>query len=232
MLSRQALAVLFLLFAWLLVAAGPAAAQDPRGSLAGTVADATGGVLPGVTVTVKNVETGVQQHVVTDGEGRFQVRYLNPGIYSVTAELSGFKKTVVENTRVGVSDVVQVTVVMQTGGIEETVQVTADVPLLNTSSGISGTTIDTKQIAELPLGDGTAYMLSRLAPGIMDSSDLHFSRPADNANLGGVVANGAQGGNEFSIDGAPNMSNAKGVGFSPPSGAISEFKVQTNAFDA
>ena len=98
--------------------------------------------------------------------------------------------------------------------------------------GISGTTVDAKQIAELPLGDGTAYMLTRLAPGIMDTSDLHFSRPADNGNLAGIVANGVQGGNEFTIDGAPNMSNARGVGFSPPSGAISEFKVQTNAFDA
>ena len=75
-------------------------------------------------------------------------------------------------------------------------------------------------------------MLTRLAPGIVDSSDLHFSRPADNGNLAGIVANGVQGGNEFTIDGAPNMSNARGVGFSPPSDAISEFKVQTSAFDA
>src|SRR5262245_36098915 len=75
-------------------------------------------------------------------------------------------------------------------------------------------------------------MLTRLAPGIMDSSDLHFARPADNGNLGGIVTNGVQGGNEFSIDGAPNLSNARGVGFSPPSDAIEEYKVQTNAFDA
>src|SRR5262249_27327438 len=87
-------------------------------------------------------------------------------------------------------------------------------------------------IAELPLADGTAYMLTRLAPGIMDSSDLHFARPADNANLAGIVANGTLGGNEFTIDGSPNMSNARGVGFSPPSDAIAEFKVVTNAFDA
>src|SRR5207342_2710913 len=96
----------------------------------------------------------------------------------------------------------------------------------------SGTTVDSKQIAELPLGDGTAYMLTRLAPGIMDSSDLHFARPADNGNLAGIVSNGVQGGNEFTIDGAPNLSNARGVGFLPPSDAISQFKVQTNAFDA
>ena len=206
-------------------------AQEFRGSVRGTVADATGAVLPGVTVTVTNIETKIAQTAVTDGEGRYQLLYLNPGTYSVTAELSGFKKFVLQQ-RVGVADAARVDVVLQTGGLEETVQVMAESTLLNTSSGISGTTVDAKQIAELPLGDGTAYMLTRLAPGIMDTSDLHFSRPADNANLGGVVANGAQGGNEFTIDGAPNMSNAKGVGFSPPSGAISEFKVQTSAFDA
>src|SRR5262249_42250076 len=114
----------------------------------------------------------------------------------------------------------------------ETVTVSGAPPLLNSTTGISGTTVDSAQIAQLPLGDGTAYMLTRLAPGIMDSSDLHFARPADNGNLGGIVSNGVQGGNEFTIDGAPNLSNARGVGFSPPSDAISEFKVQTNAFDA
>jgi hypothetical protein len=135
-------------------------------------------------------------------------------------------------TRVGVGDTVRVDVTMETGGIAETVHVVAEQPLLNTTTGVSGTTIDSKQIAELPLGDGTAYMLTRLAPGIADSSDLHFARPADNGNLAGIVANGVQGGNEFTIDGAPNMSNLRGVGFSPPSDAIQQFKVQTSAFDA
>src|SRR6185503_11492227 len=107
-------------------------------------------------------------------------------------------------------------------------------------SGVTGAVIDSNQIQQLPLGDGTAYMLTRLAPGVMDSSDLHFSRPMDNGNLAGIVANGAQGGNEFTLDGAPNRvspnnfnaANNNGVvGFSPPSDAISQFKVQTNAFD-
>lgn len=211
---------------------GTVSAQEFRGSITGTVADASGGVLPGVTVTVTNTETGVEQTVVTDGNGLYQVLYLSPGRYEVSAELQGFKRFVRTNNQVGVGDVVRIDVTLETGGIQETVQVTAEAPLLNTGSGISGTTINSEQIAELPLGDGTAYMLSRLAPGIVDTSDLHFSRPADNGNLAGIVANGAQGGNQFMIDGAPNMSNAKGVGFSPPSGAISEFKVQTNAFDA
>jgi hypothetical protein len=216
-----------------LCAAAPAAAQDFRGGLRGTITDATGGVLPGVSVTVTNTETAVAQTVVTDDKGLFEVLYLNSGVYAVTVELSGFRTVVRQDNQVRVGDVLRVDVVLSPGGVTETVQVSAaDLPALNTTTGISGTTIDSKQIAELPLGDGTAYMLTRLAPGIMDSSDLHFARPADNGNLGGIVANGVTGGNEFTIDGAPNMSNAKGVGFSPPSDAISEFKVQTNAFDA
>jgi hypothetical protein len=216
----------------LFVLTGVAAAQDPRGSIAGTITDSTNAVLPGVTLTVVNTETGVAQTVVTDLEGRYQVLYLNPGTYSVAAELSGFKKFLTAATRVGVGDAVRLNVVLEAGAVAETVQVVADSSLLNTRSSVSGTTVDSRQISELPLGDGTAYMLTRLAPGIVDSSDLHFSRPADNGNLAGIVANGVQGGNEFTIDGAPNMSNARGVGFSPPSDAISEFKVQTNAFDA
>jgi hypothetical protein len=230
MFARKISASVLMAFVTLITAAF-AAGQDPRGTLTGAVTDASGAVLPGVSISVKNTETGIQQDVVTNAEGRYQVLYLNPGIYAVTAQLTGFKRFVNAATRVGVSDVVRLDIVLQAGGVEETVTVTADTPLMNTSA-ISGTTVDARQIAELPLGDGTAYMLSRLAPGIMDTSDLHFSRPADNGNLAGIVANGTQGGNEFKIDGAPNMSNAKGVGFSPPSGAISEFKVQTNAFDA
>jgi hypothetical protein len=212
--------------------AAPVAAQEFRGSIAGTVMDPTGGVLPGVTVTVTNTDTGVAQPIVTDGQGRYQALYLNAGPYSVAAELDGFKKALRTNNVVRVGEVVRVDLTMAPGSVEEVVTVTAPVAVLNTTTGITGTTIDSKQIEQLPLGDGTAYMLTRLAPGIMDASDLHFARPADNGNLGGIVTNGVQGGNEFAIDGAPNTSNARGVGFSPPSDAIAEYLVQTNAFDA
>jgi hypothetical protein len=230
--ERLACAVVVVLVASWSMAVPVAAAQDFRGAVAGTVVDLSGGVLPGVTVTVTNVETGVSQDVVTDGNGLYRVLYLNPGTYTITAELLGFKKVSLTGNPVRVGDVQRVDIKMAPGGIEETILVTASSPMINTTTGVTGTTVEAKQIAELPLGDGTAYMLTRLAPGIMDSSDLHFARPADNGNLGGIVANGVQGGNEFSIDGAPNLSNARGVGFSPPSDAIAQFKVQTNAFDA
>src|SRR5262249_24936071 len=213
------------------LAVRPAAAQDFRGSITGSVVDSSGAVLPGVTVTVTNTATGVAHDAVTDERGLYKVLYINAGTYTVSDELPGIKKVTYPNNPARVSEVLRVDVMMAPGVVEEIITVTASSPVINTTTGVTGTTVESKQIAELPLGDGTAYMLTRLAPGIMDSSDLHFARPADNGNLAGIVANGVQGGNEFTIDGAPNMSNARGVGFSPPSHAISEFKVQTNAFD-
>lgn len=221
------------LLALLLVAIGaPARAQDFRGTLVGKVTDVTGAILPGVTVVVTNNDTKISQTVITDKDGTYRVPFLNVGVYTVTVSLSGFKKIERPKMEVKVGDAARADFALEPGPQTEVIQVTAETPLLNTTTGVSGLTIDAKQIAQLPLGDGTAYMLTRLAPGIMDTSDLHFSRPMDNGNLSGITANGVQGGNEFTIDGTSNLSNTRGVGFSPPSGAIGQFKVQTNGFDA
>lgn len=220
--------------------AATVSAQEFRGGIKGTVKDASGAVLPGVSVTVANVETNVSQTMVTDAKGLYQVRYLNPGKYSVEARLEGFKPVIRKEVQVRIGDNIPIDFKMELGGMSEVISVTASTPVLDTTSS-TGQVIDNKQIESLPLGDGTAYMLSRLAPGLSDSSDLHFSRPMDNGNLGGITTNGAQGGNEFTLDGAPNRvspnntspgNNSGVVGFSPPSDAISEFKVQTNSFDA
>src|SRR5688572_10510087 len=219
----------------------PAQAQDFRGSIAGVVTDSQGGAMPGVSVTVTNLATNVGTTVITDSGGRYRVQYLNSGSYSVTLQITGFKSFSRKPIEVRVGDVLTIDAKLETGQIEEVVEVVASTPILNTSSGVTGQVIDSNQIQQLPLGDGTAYMLTRLVPGVSDSSDLHFSRPMDNGNLAGIVANGAMGGNDFTLDGAPNRvspnntnpgNNNGVVGFSPPSDAISQFKVQTNAFDA
>jgi carboxypeptidase family protein/TonB-dependent receptor-like protein len=230
----------------LLVLAGvapppPSLAQDFRGTIAGVVTDSQGAAVPGVAVTVTNLGTNVATTVTTDATGQYRVSYLISGRYAVKMELQGFKTVVRQPIEVRVGDVIPMDAALEAGGIEEVVEVTATTPLLNTRSGVTGQVIDSNQIQRLPLGDGTAYMLSRLVPGVSDSSDLHFSRPMDNGNMAGIVANGALGGNDFTLDGAPNRvspnntnagNNSGVVGFSPPSDAIAEFQVQTNAFDA
>jgi hypothetical protein len=208
-----------------------ALAQDYRGTIKGRVADNTGGELPGVSVTITNVETNVSATAVTDTKGFYRVPYLNAGKYDVTAKLTGLQPTSRKGIAVNVGSVLTVDLVMNMGVSSEII-VTGGAPLLDQTSPVTGQVVTREQIKELPLADGTAYMLSRIAPGISETSDLHFSRPGDNANLGGVVANGVRGGNDFTLDGAPNIVSDRRVGFSPPSEAISEFKVETNSFDA
>jgi hypothetical protein len=208
-----------------------ALAQDFRGTIKGRIVDNAGGELPGVTVAVKNVATNVTANAVTDARGFYRVPYLQVGEYDVTAKLTGLQPTARKGIVVNVGSVLTVDLIM-TLGVSSEIIVTGGAPLLDQTSPVTGQVVTREQIKELPLADGTAYMLSRIAPGISEASDLHFSRPGDNANLGGVIANGVRGGNDFTLDGAPNIVSDRRIGFSPPSDAIAEFKVETNSFDA
>ena len=210
----------------------PALAQESRGSISGTVKDNSGGALPGVTVTATKKDTNQATSAVTNEAGSFNLLFLQPGMYAVTAELSGFKKTLRDNVEVRVNDRMGLDLTMEIGGLEETVTVIAESPLLETRSASQGQIIDEKRISLLPLSDGNPFILARLAPGMAYTGDLKFSRPFDNAGTTNVVADGAPGVNEFTLDGSPNMASGDRVAFVPPSDAVQEFKVESATFDA
>ena len=216
----------------LVLGAGGAWAQDFRGAITGRISDTSGGRLPGVTVTAINTATNVTSTATTNAEGDFTIPFLNPGTYRLTAELSGFKKLVREGLDVRIGDRLGVDLTMDVGRMEETVSVTAESPLLQTTTGSTGQVIDEKRIAMMPLSDGNPFVLARLAPGIAYTGDLKFSRPFDNGGTSGITTGGATGGNEFTLDGSPNMANGRRVAFVPPAGAVQEFKVETASFDA
>ena len=218
--------------ALLAAAAHPALAQESRGSISGTVRDNSGGALPGVTVSAVQQGTNRTTSAVTSDTGGFSLLFLQPGTYTISAELSGFKKVRRENVEVRVNDRVGVDLSMEIGGIEETVTVLAETPLLETRSGSQGQIIDQRRISLLPLSDGNPFILTRLAPGIAYTGDLKFSRPFDNAGTSNVVADGAPGANEFTLDGSPNMASGGRVAYVPPSDAVQEFKVESATFDA
>jgi len=220
------------LLAFLIAGVSGAAAQDFRGAITGRVNDRSGAVLPGVTVTATNVATSVGSTTTTNSEGLFTIPYLTPGNYTVVAELSGFKKAVRQGLEVRVGDRLVVDMTLEVGQVEETVLVTAQSPLLEMGSASAGQVIDEKRISLMPLSDGNPFVLSRLVPGVAYTGDLKFSRPFDNGGTSSINADGSMGGNEFTLDGSPNMANGRRVAFVPPAGAVSEFKVQTATFDA
>ncbi|MBI1874732.1 MAG: TonB-dependent receptor [Acidobacteria bacterium] len=207
-------------------------AQDFRGAIAGRITDRSGGVLPGTTVTATNVATNVGSTTTTNTDGIYSLLYLTPGTYTVVAELPGFKKLSREGIEVRVGDRIALDLSLEVGQLEETVSVTAESPLLELSSGSAGQVIDEKRISMMPLSDGNPFVLARLVPGIAYTGDLKFSRPFDNAGTSSVTADGSSGGNEFTLDGSPNMASGRRVAFVPPAGAVQEFKVETASFDA
>ncbi len=222
-----------LVSAWLLASlATPLAAQEFRGQIAGRITDSSNAVLPGVTVTAANVDTGVETSATTNGEGIYLLPFLTPGKYSVAAELVGFKKLLREGVEVRIGDRLTVDLSLEVGQVAEVVSVKAESPLLDVASASQGQVIDEKRIALLPLSDGNPFTLARLAPGVAYTGDLKFSRAFDNGGTSGIVSDGASGGNEFTLDGTPNMASGRRVAFVPPAGAVSEFKVETAAFDA
>jgi hypothetical protein len=208
------------------------AAQDFRGAVEGRITDDQGAAVPGVTVTVTNVETNIPSTGTSNDNGNYAVPFLTPGVYKVVVELTGFKKVERDQVQVRVGDRLALDFKLEVGAVEEVVSVSASAPLLETRSGSSGQVIDEKRIALMPLSDGNPFVLTRLAPGVAYFGDLKFSRPFDNGGTSDVSADGAPGGNEFSLDGSPNMGHGRRVAFVPPAGAVQEFKVETANFDA
>src|SRR4051812_25300493 len=106
------------------------AQQDARGTVSGHVTDTTGANVAGADVHVTNVATGVEVSIKTNESGNYTVPFLVPGIYTVGVEISGFRKFQRENVQIRVGDIVTVDVQLTVGDVSETVNVTAETPLL------------------------------------------------------------------------------------------------------
>jgi hypothetical protein len=224
---RQGVAAVVLL----LLVFAVAGAQEFRGSLAGTVTDPNGAALPGATVEIKNVETNISTTAVTNDEGGYSFPLLQPGRYTLSVSSQGFNTAQREAIEIRVADRLTLDIQMQVG-VTDTITVVDSAVALETGSVSAGTVIEQKQISELPLIDGSPYQLATLAPGVSYTGNPAFTGPTSNGNLASFRTNGATGPNQVTLDGSPNFAIDGGVGFSPPSEAVSQFKVQTTQFDA
>jgi hypothetical protein len=142
-----------------------AAAQAVYGSIGGTVKDSSGGVLPGVTVTITSLTRQTSDTVVTNESGLFVKERLLPGEYKVQAELSGFKGAVIPQVTVGVDAQTPVEFVLDVGQITEQVEVTGGSTLLTTDRADVSTRFDSKQITDLPVLDRNFTKFILLTPG-------------------------------------------------------------------
>ncbi len=222
--------ILLLCLVW--GAAQPATAQEARGTILGRVTDAQAGVIPGASVIIINLATNTLNRVTTNDTGYYEVPLLVAGRYTITAEATGFKKSVRGPLELNVGTRVEINLQLEVGNVAETVTVTAEAPLLETTSASGGRVIDNRQIMELPFSDMNPFALTGLAAGMQWTGQPEYRRPFDNAGTSSFNTAGGVGQNEYSLDGAPVTGTGRRVGFVPPSDAVQEFKMETANFDA
>ena len=208
-----------------------AAAAQQRGSIAGKVLDAGGLPLPGATVTITEQNTGFTRTVVTAETGAYSIPNLEPGVYVVTAEMSGFASIKQADVRLTSGLNIPLDIKMQVAGIQEEVTVTGQTPLVETSSSQIGGTLSSQEIEDVPSNFRNFTALTQLIPGITPN-------PAASTFEGGqVVANGTPSQqNVYLLDGMYNnddrLGGSQGTQVRVVLDNIAEYQVLSNSYSA
>ncbi|HEY3159557.1 MAG TPA: carboxypeptidase regulatory-like domain-containing protein [Vicinamibacterales bacterium] len=215
----------------LMMASGAAIAQESTAELRGRVLDAQGGALPGVTITITNQATGVYREVVSNGDGTYFATALAPGMYSIAAELTGFKKYMRSDVRLDLGRTTTLDLALEIGGLTESVSVTAETPLVDTTSKQIGGNVTTREVSTLPSINGNFVGMVALLPGIVANISTE-SFGSDAVSVNGLDSRN----NNYMLDGANNnddvIGQRAGSQARTPVEAIAEFQVVTNQYDA
>ena len=220
------------------VFAALAFAQDPRGTIAGRVIDRSDSVVVGAKVQITNVQTAVSGTVLTNDAGVFRVPFLIPGTYRVTAEMPGFKTASLESIELRVADTLDLTVRLEVGATSEQVTVTGGAPILETGYSSTGTVVDERRVRDLPEKGGDAFELTHYVPGVINLSTLRTLKPDSPEGTSQISINGTGADqSQWQIDGINDTINDENKGYGrvayiPPHGAVVEFKLQGNPYDA
>lgn len=210
-----------------------ASGQITTGSISGTVKDSTTAVVPGASIVVVNEDTGVSRTVPTDAAGHYVASSLNLGRYKVTASVGGFQTVVRTGIEITVGRQAVVNFELQVGAITQSVEVTAEAPLVSTVGGSLGDTIESSEISELPLNGRDLAQLVTLQTGVVNYNEASTDGQGKLLIVSGARATA----NVFYIDGIAIESFASktptGVsGNFLGSDSVREFKVDSNAYSA
>jgi len=209
-------------------------AQGTGGRILGRVSDPTGAVLGGAKVTASNDATGVVQDAVCNESGDYSFPNLPVGTYSLTFDLTGFKKTVRHGIALDVNQVITLNMTMQLGTTQEVVDVTSEAPLVDTSSTQLGAVVNNRSVNELPLNARDTYQFLQLQPGVQSQLGSSGGTFYGSDSAGSVSVNGGRDrANNFSVNGGDaNDQFVNLPTIQPTPDAIEEFRVISNTFDA
>jgi hypothetical protein len=225
---------LSMLGALVLLASAPVWAQSTTGTIQGTVKDKQDAVVPGATVTIRNTQTNATRTVTTEGAGTYRFLNVPVGEYELTVELAGFSKHVRSGLTLSLNQDAVVDVRIEPATVSESVQVTADAPLLNTTTPEVGVRFDQKRVSEMPVAGTTfrdVFAVALSAPGVsqLGSGQATFASGTNFSSNGMRMRS-----NNFMIDGQ-DSNDPSVTGRQQPinnTDIIQEVRLITNQFAA
>ncbi len=228
------------LVAALSVLAGPILAQQDQGVITGTIADATGAVVPGASVTIREMNTGITVQKEANASGIYVSGPLKVGMYEISVGTEGFKTAIRSGVEIHAGDRIGLDFTLEIGNLVEVVEVTGATPLLQTESATLDYTVERQQIEDLPISGRNYQSLAQLTAGVVPEIGGRDRGPLGDARLGGgFLSHGQQAGqNNFLIDGIDNNStimgqqDRKAQAMIPSMDAVQEFKIQTSNYSA
>ena len=208
----------------------PLNAQQGTAEIGGKVTDEQGAVLPGVSIVVTNEASGIFRDVTSGPDGSYFASQLTPGRYRIAAKLASFHPFERSGLILSVGKTLTINISMALGSLEETVRVTAESPLVDTTSAKVGGNIGTQEIAELPAMNRNFFSTVALLPGVQ------FAPSNQMGNDTIVAAGQSTQGNNVAVDGGYNSDDALGTSAGAqvrtPLEAVQEFQVITSMYDA
>jgi len=207
--------------------------QAVSATLVGTVTDVSGAVVPEAQVTIVEMQTGVRRRLMSNQEGQYTQTFLPPGIYEVEVEKEGFKKVSRGKIQVQVASTVRVDFRLEPGTITETVQVTAESPLLQSDRSDVNRTITSQTVRELPVANRSFQALVGLLPGVTPPI-ANFTALEDPQRTTFYQANGqGNSANNVQVDGVDNNNPTLGLTiYIPPAESVQEVNISTSNFNA
>jgi hypothetical protein len=225
------------LLAFLLFTAGLAQAQGvgSSGAITGTIVDSSGAVMPGVTVSVVESQTGLKREVVTDTAGQYRVTGLSPSTYDVSASAAGFATELRRNVTVAVGQTVVSDFRMNPSKVATVVEVMAEPPTIETERGSQADRINQQYIADLPIDRRDYLTFTLLAPGVSDSTRLaddqdYRVKQTPQSGLSFYGSNGR--GNNITVDGGETGDDTGGVRLTVSQDAVQEFQINRSNYAA
>ncbi len=207
-------------------------AQETRGVIYGRVLDPSQTPVSNAAVVVLNTDTNAAMRLSTNSTGYYEANFLLPGNYQLSAEYQGFKKSVRSGIVLSVGARLEIDLLLELGATSQTVSVTAEAPILDTSTATSGRVMDNRSVMDLPVIGNNTMVLVKMTPGIQTSGVNDYLGPHSNAGASDYSTAGGVGGNEWSIDGAANNGAGRRSAYLPVSDTVQEMRVETSNFDA